>query len=158
MDKKLIWMVKSWSVSNTCKKLSELSLRDDLFDESTIDFASEEYKEAKKNYDRAIEKGCTIVTYIDKLYPEKLKNIARPPAVLFVQGNAKILGDTVFAGIVGARKSDMYGMRMAENIALEIGQTGAEITSSSRSSPIVTYPSSPASASPMTELSRNSPL
>ena len=129
MDKKLIWMIKSWSVSNTRKKLQELSLRDDIFDESTIDFTSEDYKEAKKNYDRAIEKGCTIVTYIDKLYPEKLKNIGRPPAVLFVQGNAKVLSDTVFAGIVGARKSDMYGIRMAENIALEIGQTGAGIIS-----------------------------
>lgn len=129
MDKKLIWMVKSSKVSNTAKKFAELSEREDLFDESTIDFASEEYKEAKKNYDRAIEKGCSIVTYIDKHYPEKLKNIARPPAVLFVQGNAGILNDTVFAGIVGARKSDMYGTRMAENIALEIGQTGAGIIS-----------------------------
>lgn len=129
MDKKLIWMIKSWSVSNTRKKLTELSLRDDLFDESTIDFASKEYKEAKKNYDRAIKKGCTIVTYIDELYPDKLKNISNPPAVLFVQGNAKILSGTVFAGIVGARESDSYGKRMAENIALEIGQTGAGIIS-----------------------------
>ena len=102
MDKKLIWMIKSSMVSNTCKKLSELSVRDDLFDESTIDLQSEEYKEAKRNYDIAEKKGYTIVTYIDKLYPEKLKNISKPPAVLYVRGNAKILADTVFAGIVGA--------------------------------------------------------
>lgn len=129
MDKKLIWMIKSSMVSNTCKKLSELSVRDDLFDESTIDLQSEEYKEAKRNYDIAEKKGYTIVTYIDKLYPEKLKNISKPPAVLYVRGNAKILADTVFTGIVGARKSDMYGTRTAETIALEIGQTGAGIIS-----------------------------
>ena len=81
MDKKLIWMIKSWSISNTRKKLAELSKRKDLFDESTIDFAGEDYKEARKNYDIAVKNGYTIVTYIDKLYPEKLKNISTPPAV-----------------------------------------------------------------------------
>ncbi|MBQ3021745.1 MAG: DNA-processing protein DprA [Clostridia bacterium] len=129
MDKKLIWMIKSWSISNTRKKLAELSKRKDLFDESTIDFAGEDYKEARKNYDIAVKNGYTIVTYIDKLYPEKLKNISTSPAVLYVNGNAKILGETVFAGVVGARKSDMYGTRTAENLALEIGQTGAGIIS-----------------------------
>ncbi len=129
MDKNLIWMIKSQSVSNTRKKLAELSTRDDLFDESTIDFESEEYKEAKKNYDIAAKYGYSIVTYIDKLYPEKLKNISNPPSVLYVNGDARILSDTVFAGIVGARKSDMYGTRMAEGIALEIGQTGAGVIS-----------------------------
>ena len=129
MDKKLIWMVKSSLVSNSRKKLSELSEREDLFDESTIDFSSEEYIEAKRNYDIAAKNGYSIVTYIDKLYPEKLKNLQKPPSVLYVSGDATILADTVFAGIVGARKTDMYGTRMAETIALEIGQTGAGIIS-----------------------------
>lgn len=129
MDKKLIWMVKSQLISNTRKKLLELSLRGDLFDISTIDTGSEEYKTAKQNYDRACETGCEIVTYIDDLYPEKLRNISNPPAVLYVRGNARILSDTVFAGMVGARRSDMYGIRIAENIAMEIGQTGAGIIS-----------------------------
>lgn len=129
MDKKLIWMIKSASVSPTRKNLEELSSRDDLFDENTVDFESEYYKEAKKNYDIAQKEGYSIVTYIDKLYPEKLKNISKPPAVLYVNGDASILSDTVFAGIVGARKSDMYGTRTAEAIALEIGQIGAGIIS-----------------------------
>lgn len=129
MDKKLIWMVKSQMISNTRKKLAELSVREDLFDTSAIDTASQEYKSAKKNYDRAYQTGCEIVTYIDDLYPEKLKNISKPPAFLYVKGNARVLTDTVFAGIVGARRSDMYGIRMAENIAMEIGQTGAGIIS-----------------------------
>ncbi len=129
MDKKLIWMVKSNAVSNTRKNLAELSERHDLFDEETIDFDSVYYKEAKRNYDIALNGGYTIVTYIDKLYPEKLKNIPKPPAVLYVDGNAEILADTVFAGIVGARGSDMYGTRVAEEIALEVGQTGAGIIS-----------------------------
>lgn len=129
MDKKLIWMVKSQLISNTRRKLAELSEREDLFDTSTIDFESDEYKFAKENYDKAHEKGCEIVTYIDDLYPDKLKNLSSPPAFLYVRGNASVLKNTVFTGIVGARKSDMYGIRMAENIAMEIGQTGAGIIS-----------------------------
>lgn len=129
MNHKLIWMVKSQQITPTRKKLSELSEREDLFDISSVDINSEEYKSAVKDLETAHELGCEIVTYIDELYPEKLKNISQPPPVLYVKGNAHILKNTVFAGIVGARDSDMYGIRTAEAIAMEIGQTGAGIIS-----------------------------
>lgn len=129
MDRQLIWAVKSQSVPNTRKKLEELSQREDLFDISSIDTGSKEYKKAAAIFSRAAKTGTTIVSYIDELYPQKLKNLSRPPAILYVRGNANLLKDVVYAGMVGARYSDDYGIRMAENIAMEIGQTGAGIVS-----------------------------
>lgn len=129
MNRQLIWGVRAQGVPNTRKKLSELAASDDLFDLSLIDTASAEYKETLSNFEKADELGAEIVTYIDKRYPEKLKNIYQPPAVLYVLGNADILNDIIFTGMVGARRSDSYGIRMAETIAAEIGQTGVGIIS-----------------------------
>ena len=129
MDRQLIWAIKSLSISNTRKKLEELSKRDDLFDISFIDTESEEYRITLNSFEKARRTGTEIVTYIDPEYPQKLKNIPRPPALLYVRGNKYILNDVVFAGVVGARDSDDYGIRMAENLALEIGETGIGIIS-----------------------------
>ncbi len=129
MDRQIIWAVRAQGIPNTRKKLSELAASDDLFDLSLIDTLSAEYKDTLSNFEKANELGAEIVTYIDEMYPEKLKNIYQPPAVLYVLGNAGILNDIIFTGMVGARRSDSYGIRMAETIAAEIGQTGAGIIS-----------------------------
>ena len=129
MDSQLIWAVKAQSISPTRKKLRELSEREDLFDISSVDTESKEYKKTVYNFDKARKTGTKIITYIDSSYPENLRNISQPPPVLYVRGNANILKETVFAGMVGARDSDDYGIRMAEYIACEIGQTGAGIVS-----------------------------
>lgn len=129
MDRQLIWAVKSQSISSTRKKLRELSKREDLFDISSIDTGSHEYKRTLSSFDEARRTGTKIVTYIDDSYPEKLRNIPQPPPVLYLRGNVNILKEAIFAGMVGARISDDYGIRMAEYIASEIGQTGAGIVS-----------------------------
>ncbi|MBQ8807671.1 MAG: DNA-processing protein DprA, partial [Clostridia bacterium] len=129
MDRQLIWAVKSKLERNTSKKLSALAARDDLFDISTVDTKSKEYDWAVSNFEMARKMGCSVVTYIDDAYPEVLRTIPQPPPILYVMGNAGVLKDTVFAGLVGSRKCDDYGIRMAESIAMEIGQTGAGIVS-----------------------------
>ncbi len=129
MNRQLIWAIRAQGVPNTRKKLSELAASDDLFDLSLIDTSSTEYKDMLSNFERANKLGAEIVTYIDKGYPEKLKNIYQPPAVLYALGNSDMLNDIIFTGMVGARRSDSYGIRMAETIAAEIGQTGVGIVS-----------------------------
>lgn len=129
MDRKLIWAVKASSITPTKKNLEELAHRDDLFDESLIDVKSKAYKFQERSFARTAEKGYSIVTFIDKEYPEKLRNITFPPPVLYVRGNVAILNGIVYAGIVGSRKCDTYGKQMANNIAREVGATGAGIVS-----------------------------
>ena len=127
--KQLIWTIKSREVRQSAKALRELSEKEGLFDESSIDKGSKIYEKTMQDFEMARKMGCSVVTYIDKLYPERLRNISQPPPVLFVWGNPALLTTTVFAGVVGARKCDDYGIRISENFAMEIGQTGAGIVS-----------------------------
>lgn len=129
MDKQLIWMIKSAYKTPTRKVLSQLASAKDLLDESDIDTSSNEYQEAVRNYYRAKDDGVEIVTYIDKEYPEALKTISMPPRVLFVRGDKKALMHKMYVGMVGSRKTDDYGMRMASSIAFELGQTGVGVIS-----------------------------
>lgn len=48
------------------------------------------------------------VTILDKNYPEYLKQIYNPPAILFYKGNLQLLGKNLLA-IVGSRKNTSYG-------------------------------------------------
>lgn len=69
-----------------------------------------------------------IITLNDPLYPQLLKNIASPPAVLFVQGDVHCLSDPQLA-IVGSRFPSPYGKDNAMQFAKEIVSDGMTVTS-----------------------------
>ena len=127
--RQFIWTVKARMVRQSAKALRDLAGKEDLFDEASVDTGSEIYEKTVADFEMARKMGCSVVTYIDDLYPEKLRNIPQPPPVIFVWGNPTLLSGTVFAGVVGARRCDDYGIRITENFAMEIGQTGAGIVS-----------------------------
>ena len=129
MDHNFIWAVKTAKKNITYKEITALKERDDLFDESTINIKSREYVRTLKSFEKAHKMGCHVITYIDERYPECLREIPLPPPVLYVMGNPEILNDVVYAGFVGARKSDDYGKLMAQTLAMEVGCTGAGIVS-----------------------------
>ena len=129
MDKRLIWAIKSSYVTPTRKKLEELRAREDLFDEDLINIKDKKYTAAVNSFEKALEKDCHIVTYIDDIYPQAFREISLPPPVLYIRGNLSALTHGVYAGMVGCRKCDDYGLRTAMQLAREIGQTGAGIVS-----------------------------
>ncbi|WP_150541146.1 DNA-processing protein DprA [Clostridium perfringens] len=74
------------------------------------------------------KKDYKIVTYLDKDYPKRLKNIDEPPYILFYKGDLERAEDTNVA-IVGSRKCDPYGKRCASLIASGLGKAGIGIVS-----------------------------
>ena len=72
MDKKLIWAVRALSITPTRKNLEELEKREDLFEETLIDTKSRIYKITHQSFVKTADKGYSIVTFIDKEYPEKI--------------------------------------------------------------------------------------
>lgn len=129
MDRRLIWAVKCADITPTRKKLSELSLREDLYDCSTINQKSRKYKNIARSFEKAAKMGYSVVTYVDDAYPKSLRSISLPPPLLYVRGNIAVLNNIVYAGIVGCRKCDSYGRQVSFDIAREIGETGAGIVS-----------------------------
>ena len=56
-----------------------------------------------------IEKhGIKTMFYLDKEYPQRLKNLTDAPVMLYALGNANLDSDKI-VGIVGTRKASDYG-------------------------------------------------
>ena len=78
---------------------------------------------------RLIKKHNTkVVTFIDKDYPESLKNIYDLPVVLYVKGEI-LPEDDIAIAIVGSRKASFYGMQTAERLGYELASRGITIVS-----------------------------
>jgi DNA processing protein len=70
----------------------------------------------------------TVVTLLDRTYPQQLKEIADPPPLLFVRGNPALLGLPQIA-MVGSRNPSILGKETAFSFAKTLSQHGLVITS-----------------------------
>lgn len=73
-------------------------------------------------------KNIQIISSLDSNYPEKLKEISDPPAVLYVRGELKP-EDNVALGVVGTRKITSYGREVTELLVRQLSQTSLTIVS-----------------------------
>lgn len=65
-----------------------------------------------------------IVTLQDAEYPDRLKNIFDPPAVLYTKGQFPVFDEEATIAIVGTRSCTPYGIKASESIAYEIASGG----------------------------------
>lgn len=75
------------------------------------------------------EHGIDVLTMQDAAYPERLRHIPDPPAVLYVWGNLPAVDDTALIAVVGTRKATPYGIKMAGRMGRELAQGGAVVIS-----------------------------
>jgi DNA processing protein len=68
------------------------------------------------------------LTLADLDYPAQLKEIADPPPILFIRGDAKILSQPQIA-IVGSRNPSALGLETARSFAKDLARHGFVITS-----------------------------
>lgn len=69
-----------------------------------------------------------ILSYQSERYPELLKQIPDPPAILYLKGNSKIISEPQIA-IVGSRKASQHGFELAKQFAFELSENGLVVTS-----------------------------
>ena len=69
-----------------------------------------------------------IITYNSPQYPERLKQIADAPPILFVRGKAELLGGPQLA-MVGSRNASPSGLKTAQAFATDLSRSGITITS-----------------------------
>jgi len=77
---------------------------------------------------KAAERGATILTYWCKEYPERLKEIFDPPAVLWVLGDVRLLSRPSI-GVVGTRHPSPYGSGIAEMLSRDLAARRLTIVS-----------------------------
>ncbi|MEW4568153.1 DNA-processing protein DprA [Tautonia sp. JC769] len=78
--------------------------------------------------ERCRQQGVRPIPFDDPEYPEPLKSISDPPALLYVRGSLKPT-DSLAIALVGARKATPYGMRIAERLAGSLARVGLTVVS-----------------------------
>ena len=77
---------------------------------------------------RVAEAGAAFITPEDEVYPERLREIYDPPAVLWIRGNAELLARPGIA-VVGTRQPSPYGAGMAELLSRDLANRRLTILS-----------------------------
>lgn len=75
------------------------------------------------------EKDIRLLTYAHPAYPERLKNIPDPPAVLYYQGSLPDFDNEACIGIIGSRKCSAYGLLHAKQFSKLISASGGIVVS-----------------------------
>ena len=70
-----------------------------------------------------------IMTFQDADYPERLRQLADPPMVLYIRGKVFAFDEEAAIGVVGARDPSDYGKIWAERFAMEITSGGGLVVS-----------------------------
>ena len=73
--------------------------------------------------------GVRIMTLNDGNYPERLREIADPPAVLYIRGGLFRFDQEAVIGIVGAREPSPYGEKVAAQLGLDLARNGVLLVS-----------------------------
>lgn len=73
--------------------------------------------------------GQRILTFGDAGYPERLRNIYDPPAVLYLQGKDIVFDDHVVIGLIGTREPSGYGIAQARRLGHDLAAQGAVVVS-----------------------------
>jgi len=74
------------------------------------------------------ERGLTILTQEDELYPTLLRSIYDPPLVLYVWGEVT-KRDHNAIGVVGSRHATIYGMNATKKMSFQIAYAGYTVIS-----------------------------
>lgn len=91
-------------------------------DKYTLDDAKQVISQCEKN-------NWDIITYDDERYPNKLKNIYDPPAVLYVDGKLPDIDAYASIGIVGTRKASRYAIKVSSLMAKGIADCNGIVVS-----------------------------
>lgn len=74
---------------------------------------------AEDEWTRVTQSGGEILTPVEKAYPERLREIYDPPAVLWIRGDVRLLSRPGIA-VVGTRHPSPYGAGMAEMLSRDL--------------------------------------
>lgn len=105
-------------------------LRVDGIGEETARLISgwEDYVDHEAEMREASERGIDIVLRDDESYPESLREAYDPPLLLYVWGKLE-KRDQHAIGVVGSRRTTMYGRQAAKKITFQLAQSGYTILS-----------------------------
>ncbi len=79
-------------------------------------------------WEHILDLGIDVLTWEDKAYPSRLREIEQPPPVLYVRGTLTE-EDRWAVAVVGTRRVTSYGRQVAEEVASFLAQNGVTVVS-----------------------------
>lgn len=107
-------------------KNDEISNAEQYVKERVSKFELETAEEIIKDCE---SKGINVYCYESEGYPDKLREIANPPAVIFVKGSLDFLENNFLINVAGTRSPSDYSKRITSEICKGLCQNGCVIVS-----------------------------
>lgn len=85
--------------------------------------------EAEKILTQCDNKEIRLLTYADPAYPNRLKNIVDPPALLYYRGTLPDIDREAVIAVVGSRRCSAYGLLHAKQFSKLIASSGGIVVS-----------------------------
>lgn len=82
----------------------------------------------EKEWQKLEKNQIKVIIWPEKNFPELLKQIADPAAILFIKGNTDLI-HRASIGVVGTRKSTFYGEKATRLIVSDLAQSGLTVVS-----------------------------
>ncbi len=125
-----IWQVRDRfsSAEECCRSLMSGGISG-LTTEEWSAIKSAGLSQAQRILDYCENKGIIVVDFDSREYPELLRNIYNPPAVLFSLGTLSFLEEAVTVGVVGARNMTDYTEKVTRAISGRLAESGITIVS-----------------------------
>lgn len=109
--------------------LSSGMLNDRLDANELKNLRSIDLEKASQHIDMCEKAGISVTSYDDEEYPDQLRHILNPPAVLYYKGNISCLRGARTVTSVGARRASEYAVRTADKFCRELSKSGYVIVS-----------------------------
>ena len=106
-----------------------LKQTDGVTDQMLQEMNAKDLSAAEKIVKICADKGIDIVTFADKAYPARLRNIYDPPMVLYCKGTLPNTEAAPVIGVVGTRKATAYGLSVARDMSRQIAACGGIVIS-----------------------------
>lgn len=145
-DNRMYWIALQNILGYGSVKISRiLEQFDDIYDlfntkikRKDVEYLSDKEYKALRNPDFHLalevlyyceDNNVQIITLDDDNYPNILKRISAPPAVLYVRGSMPNFDEEFCVSMVGTRKSSLNGNIVASTLAYRLAQAGAIVIS-----------------------------
>ena len=92
-------------------------------------FMNKDLSAAKKIYERCEKAGIRIIPFSSPEMPAEVKNLEKPPCLLFARGTGVFSEKDIRVAIVGSRKPTALGKKTASRLAYELSSAGITVIS-----------------------------
>lgn len=87
------------------------------------------FEAARESVAAIVDAGVQPLAFFDSRYPERLRQIADPPPILFVQGDVSLPGSRELVAVVGTREPSPFGRSAARALTKALASAGLGIVS-----------------------------